>query len=88
MDIDRKKVWKWLQEHSAIPQRCPVCERSNWVLLNKVWELGEFRAVPAAIAAFADVDRTPVVLPVVALACQGCGYTIFFNAFSVGAVEK
>jgi rubrerythrin len=87
MEYDKEKVRQWINEYTAAPQFCPVCNHSDWLLLDKVWELREFRAVPAAITAW-EAARSPSVLPVVALMCNVCGYTIFFNAFAVRAVSR
>ena len=88
MDFDKAKAKKWIDEYWTASRNCPICGEDNWLLLDKVWELGEYRALPPAIAMWDDAARRPVSLPVIALMCNVCGYTIFFNAIAVKAVAK
>jgi len=80
MDINKEKVWQWIDSHWTAPRNCPICESSDWLLLERVWELGEFDEG----AVMSGRSR----LPVVALMCNVCGYQIFFNAVAVGAVRR
>ena len=81
MDIDKEKVLQWINTHWTGPRNCQVCHSTNWLLLDKVWELREFQGGALVIG-------SNPVLPVVALMCNVCGHTIFFNAIAVGAVAK
>lgn len=84
MDFDKQKVKQWIEEYWTAPRECPICEADDWILMDKVWELREFHRVPFALG---GPDR-PIVLPVIALMCNVCGYTIFFNAIAVRAVSR
>jgi hypothetical protein len=81
MDIDKRKVGQWLETHWTGSHRCPICQGSNWTLMDKAWELREFQGGSFVIGG-------QPILPVVALMCNVCGYTILFNAIAVGAVER
>jgi hypothetical protein len=50
--------------------------------MEKVWEFREFQGGDFAIG-----GGQPV-LPIVALMCNVCGHTIFFNAIAVKAVQR
>jgi hypothetical protein len=74
MNIDKEKVSEWIESHWTAPRNCTVCQSDDWIVLEKVWELREFQGGP--------------VLPVIALMCNVCGHTIFFNAIAVRAVSR
>ena len=44
MDFDKEKVWQWIDEYWTASRDCPICASNDWLLLEKVWELGGFRA--------------------------------------------
>jgi len=81
MEIDREKVRRWLDTHWTGSHNCPICQSTNWALMGKAWELREFQGGDFVIGG-------QPILPVVALMCNVCGYTIFFNAIAVGAVDR
>lgn len=81
MQFDREKVQQWLSGHWEGSHSCPICNNDAWLLMEKVWELREFQEGGLSIR------MGQPVLPVVALMCNVCGYTIFFNAIAVKAVS-
>jgi hypothetical protein len=82
MDYDREKVAEWIETFWKSPRKCPVCgEVDKWLLMEKVWELREFRGGDFVVGA-------GPVMPVVALMCNVCGHTVFFNAIAAKAVER
>jgi hypothetical protein len=59
---------------------CPICQHNDWLLMENVWGLIEFRENNLIVGG--------PVLPLVAVMCNVCGHTIFFNAFAVGALKR
>lgn len=59
---------------------CPMCKKDKgWGVADKVFELTEF-----------SMEKTSfqgTVLPVVPVACNNCGYTVFVNAIHTGAIK-
>jgi len=58
---------KWTQE----PHACPICANENWTV-------GDLGATPRLTEAGLLDQAT--VFPVIPVACDNCGYTMFFNA--------
>ena len=81
MEYDKKKVWEWITSYWKPPRSCEVCGSDQWLLLDNVWELRRFEGGGLS------VGGAPL-LPVVALMCNVCGHTLFFNAIAVRAVSK
>lgn len=75
MDYDKARVQEWLDQYWGPPRKCAVCQNDAWILMDRIWELREFRTGPNA-------------LPVIALMCNVCGHTVFFNAIAVRAVKR
>ena len=90
MDFDKEKVKQWLDTYWTSPRNCSICGEDNWLLLDKVWHLGEVPPRPPILDAWIMEAQIPPpsTLPVVALMCNVCGHTVFFNAFAVKALEK
>ena len=82
MEFDKAEVQQWLDRYWKGPHHCPICNSEAWLLMEKVWELREFQSGNLVIG-----GGQPV-LPVVALMCNVCGYTVFFNAIAVRAVSR
>ena len=76
---DESKVIEWLEKHWKSPRACPICHNNNWSVSDKLWELREFRGSHLVVGG-------PVV-PLVAVTCQVCAHTVFFNAIAVGVVR-
>jgi predicted nucleic-acid-binding Zn-ribbon protein len=55
---------------------CPICNHDDWT----VAELGEVRM-------YEPGRLSSQILPVVPISCDTCGYTMFFNAVTLG-VER
>ena len=82
MEFDKEKVQQWLDTYWKGSHSCPICNSDAWLLMEKVWELKEFQGGASVIS------RGQPVLPVVALMCNVCGHTIFFNAIAVRALSR
>ncbi len=74
MKLDMEKLKLWLNEVWDSPPTCPICQNEEWLWMEKIWELTEFRS-------------NDKVLPVVASMCNICGHTIFFNAVVLELVK-
>jgi hypothetical protein len=76
-DADQKVVSAWLEKHwTGSARNCPVCGSLRW-------DVGKFLAhVPAGAGVFAGKTY-----PLISLASNPCGYTLFFNAIIVGVVK-
>jgi hypothetical protein len=86
MHYDKQAVLDdWINKYWTAPHVCPICkEKDKWLLMDRIWELNEF--YPRGV-------RSPTaeefkVLPVVAVMCNNCGYTLFFNAIAVKAIPR
>ena len=82
MDYDKEKALEWINTYWQPPRSCPVCGDSAWVLMERVWELREFRG--------GTLTAGPghPVLPMIAVMCNVCGHTVLFNAIAARAVER
>jgi hypothetical protein len=78
--FNKDQVQKWINDYWRESKNCQICGSNDWLLLDNVWELRDFRG--------GDVASGGPVLPVVALMCNVCGHTLFFNAIAVRAVER
>lgn len=72
MSIDKQKVEKWIYTNWTGSKNCPVCKSKAWQLMDDLWALVEFKD--------GRVVLPGQVLPLVAMLCNVCGHTIFFNA--------
>lgn len=77
----REKFLAWLNEH-WLPQnrRCPICASDDW-RITEVVELPRFREGLRNVFSAASV-----VIPVVGVTCQVCGFVHWFNAMISGVV--
>lgn len=80
MQVDRNKIADWLNTRWKGEKLCPICRSNNWSILDNVWESRKFQSGTLVVGG--------PVLPLVAIMCNVCGYTHFFNAIAVGAVQR
>lgn len=74
--IDQEAAIRWLSVHWPIPRRqCPICAQSDqWGVGDEVIRFRD----PALVAKY----------PCVAVVCQSCGHTIFFNLLVMGIMPE
>ena len=75
MEFDQDKAMEWINSHWG-SRSCPICSSKEWLLMTKIWKLTEFE------------ETGKGTLPVVAMMCNTCGHTIFFNAIAMRLVER
>lgn len=73
---EREFAELWLAEKSRHDVLCPICGEGNWTL-------GDF-VVAAPIFAPKRYSIGLASYPSLIVACEDCGYTMFFNAAIVG----
>lgn len=75
-----EQQWSELAAHleSTVANGCPVCGNMHLNLGHVVFEMRAF--------AFGKVDPGGPILPLATVECSGCGYTMLFNAVSLGLV--
>ncbi len=74
---DRTKIDDWLKTNWHMG-KCPVCNHQNWVLADHVVTPILYSGV-----GFIQGARYPQIM----IICQGCGYTLYFNAITAGIME-
>jgi ribosomal protein S27AE len=62
----------------VLPRTCPMCGTGELEIGDVVFEMRSF--------AFGDLASGGPILPVVPAECPSCGYTVFFNAVTLGLV--
>lgn len=70
------QVREWLKEHWKDSWVCPMSGHTQWALASHIYQLTQFTPGELRIGG-------PVV-PLVALTCDGCGYTVLLNAKQIG----
>lgn len=78
MSIDIEKAAKRINTYWTGSKSCPICTHDDWVIMERAWMLMEYKGGGVTIGG--------PILPLVAMMCNVCGHTIFFNALAVGAV--
>ena len=73
---DIQKVAAWWQQHWKAPVVCPVCKTSEWSTAAHVVNVPRHAADAYAPNA--------VTYPQIAVGCNACGHTMFFNAVKMG----
>lgn len=54
---------------------CPICGQQKWSMSDRVFSMHEFHVKPG--------EQSQMV-PFIILICSSCGYSMFFNAISLG----
>lgn len=76
----KDKAIQALSDVLSLP--CNVCHGKTWILNDTIFELREFLGGTLVLSSKA------IVFPVVAVLCNGCGNTLFFNAIQLGLIKK
>jgi hypothetical protein len=74
---DQDKVKKWLEQKASSGLRCFVCG-------NQRWGIGEFAAMTVGIDTHTSRIHYMQGYPLVALICEYCAHTVWFNANVIG----
>lgn len=78
--IDQNKVMQHLVNKWGEKKKCPMCNQSSWWISDTVYEMREFHGGGLVLGA-------GPIIPIITVACQNCGNTIFINAIVAGVVE-
>jgi len=78
-DHQKQELMNILSAQWKEPRVCPVCKQQKWSIVDKIFELREFHGGNLVVGGS--------VLPIVVAICGNCGYTVFFNAISLGIVQ-
>jgi len=81
-ESQREQVQSKLQELVGKAPKCSVCDLSQWVVSDTVFELREFQGGSLMLGGDA------IILPVISMTCSNCGNTIFFNAITLGVLSS
>lgn len=76
-----KKLRQFIKKNLTPPMACPVCHNANWSFSDKIFECREFAEGKLQLGSGS-------IAPFVLMRCEHCGYTLFFNAISIGLVER
>lgn len=68
----------WLEARWKPPPACPVCEKKEWVMGGHVLKL-EPRRGPRLDGSTVLIIGGGLHVPVLAIFCANCAYTMFFN---------
>ena len=72
---ERTKLDAWYKNKWKM-NRCPVCNQGNWSLADHVVMPMTYTGVGLSIGG----EGYPQIM----VECQNCGYTLYFNAITVG----
>jgi len=78
--LDITQVTEWLNKHWRDGRQCPICQNSNWNISNMLYEFRVFHDGNLVIGG--------PVYPAVAVTCNVCGHTLFFNALKIGIIKS
>jgi hypothetical protein len=73
---EKAKISKWLQEKWPGEAKCPISGHDEWILADRL-------VSPLTRRKNAVTIGGPTY-PLVMIICEGCGYTLFFNAVLIG----
>lgn len=80
MEFDTDAATQRINTYWTGSRACPICESQDWVVMNKIWQLLEFRG--------GGINLAGPTQPLISVMCNVCGYTLMFNAIAVGAVKQ
>lgn len=75
----RERGMAWLNKHWQGQKACPICRSNVWSLSDSSVEIREFHGGNLVIGGS--------LYPLFFVACNICGYTMFFNAVIAGLVS-
>lgn len=79
----QKKILKHIKEKVKFLDKCPICyEPATLQLLDEMFEIRESSNDPKKITLGGKM------IPIIVVVCNNCGYTMFFNAFTAGAITR
>ena len=74
---DQEKIKKWLEQKSSSGLRCFVCGHQRW-------SIGNLAAMTVSVDTQTGRMHYMQGYPLVALLCDNCAHTIWFNANLIG----
>ena len=74
---DKSTVLTWLQSRWTVAKTCPVSGHNDWMI-------GDHVVQPITISGQGAARSKGLGYPQVMLICDGCGYTMYFNAVKIG----
>ncbi len=77
-DDERNKISQHIESKLA-KHKCAVCEDTNWIPPDAIHELRDFN--------FGHLKTGGIIVPVVVMTCQRCGYIMLFNAIHTGVIS-
>lgn len=84
---EQEKIFEWFDQHKeqAPASGCPVCHTRDWAVLNTLYALQEVERQNGRLEKkSADAPRGEKAKVLVALSCQNCGNTMFFDPDKMG----
>lgn len=79
--IDGEKLIKYLEEKWGRGKHCSMCNESQWIISDKIFELREFKGGSLVLG-----GKTPI-FPVIPAICGNCSNTLFINAINAGLLN-
>lgn len=70
MEYTREQAQRWLTQTWKTPKDCAICRNTNWVVSEAV-----------TVVPYGAAGRH---VPLFAVTCGTCGYTLLFNALVAG----
>lgn len=82
MTDEEKEIIKECIEKRVPDLKCPACGRTKFVLAS-AYSPFQLQEEPKKVSV-----ASTSLLPSIAVICSYCGYTMFFNLLSLGALKK
>ena len=76
------KTIEFVNEKWGKDFKCPFCHADKFTITNSIYQLPAFNKTDVGF-----MNRDNTVLPVIPLACENCGYTVFINAIICGVLK-
>ena len=77
--LDLEKALEWVDSHWKGNKLCGVCGNTDWGIIDEVVEVRAYNGGRTVIGGS--------IFPHLAVICNICGNTLFFNAILAGLVE-
>jgi len=78
--IDSIKIIKYLKSKWGDEKRCPMCDQTEWIVNDKIFELREFKGGSIILG------NIPI-FPVIPIICKNCSNTIFINPINARLLD-
>ncbi len=74
---ERQKIDDWIKKNWHI-RNCPICRHQNWILADHV-------VMPILYSEY-GITSSASGYPQIMIICKNCGYTLCFNAITMGII--